>query len=560
MLPLWFQQAKQYMPTKYQLIINGYVKNVQKLSLYSTVPTTITTLILIYTYYFKPIIPMLNLTKVAKSEDEISSIISNITKLLQDYDDWDKSIIENIVETKSIHFFLNKINYTNNKELAESLSWLLAATDVKYSVLMHSKPQNQIFKIIQKWQMVFPVLVNIMSILASMTRCSDLTTKNQLIKDGILNVLFKQIDKLFFMENYHFGYSSLEYIEMISLTFRNITANRRAQKVQNYGAFTSILCLTLSKLYKLYVYLEDELTHECNHWYTDYCNNLLGIIKLGFKNVSTAFCQLIQNNYEMLDFIMLYRLTGNTGNILTDCINLLAYPNSAYIRHQFMRIFVIITADPESSYVQHIIDLGICEKIIEIFNQSALKFKVCDVEICNMLLLLSNIFASDYQWVMYMIKDNEIIDIILHYLQNNNAMEQIKNNSLTCINNALLLQTPEVTLRFLSYKNGLIIDILCSLLDNDDNIDLKFGKNISNEIECLHLVVTCTKAGNFDGEFNTNWMEKRFKQQNIAQILNKLKFIKSDNDSHTSYIDEEYLTTLGLKRFQSSIQYLSELI
>ena len=551
MVPTWCQKAKKHIPPQYILTVNGYVRNVQKLRLYSNIPTTITTMMLIYTYYFKPILSMLHSAKISKSDQEMLNIMINIQKLLNKHDKWEKSIINEITETKSINIYLDKTNHTFNQQLATILCWLLAATEhatgINHSVLMHSKPQTKIFKIILTWDRVFEVLANAMNILANISGCYDLSAKNELIQDGVLDVLRQEISTLFFVDHCEYDFSTLEYIEMIALTLKNLTHNRQPQQ-NNYHKYSTILCLTLHKLYKLNIYYQNKHNNTCY----DYSDSL-NIVKFGLKNITTAFVQLIKNNLDMLDVLML-RLDGY-ARLLTKCIQLLSYPKSRLVRHQIVKIFIYITADPESLHIDKLLDHGICEKIIEIFNDNESKMKLQNTQRSNMLLIISNIFASDYIHIISMLRDDKILDIIFNHLQKNYPVRQIKSNALACLNNAFATHTPEISNKLLNYKDGIIINILCSTLNNYNYIQiLQCAKKISDEMECLHHLIIEMKAN----ISNATWMMQRFKQQNITQILNKLKLIKKQKA--TFCVDEQYLLALGFTQYSSDIKYLSKLI
>ena len=546
MLRTWIQQGRKYIPRKYEVSVYGYIRNAEKLGFYTTIPTSIVLLILIYTHYFKPIIQMLIYLRDTNCTRLDLNITENITKLLDDQDYWDPEIINVVTERESLNIYLNKCHESLNELIAKRILWIIATveqqTDSNISVLMPSKPQRKIFEIMQRWSYSYPVLSSAMNVFANIAGGKDLSIKNELINDGILDILCEQVNKLYLMKSYQYSFCAFETLEMTSLTLRNLITDRRPQQ-NNYFQFSAIVTRSLSTAYKL------------NQYYTmikefakcDYLKDLLNIIKCTLKNIIYSFFQLIKNNYVMMDSLML-RLTDT--DILRECIELLSYSESKCVRCYLIKIFLCITCDPESLHVGTLIDKGFFDKIIKIFqsDKRKLKYELSSNERCNMLLILSNVLASDIEHVMFVLDNDELLEIIFHHLQNNYENKSVKNHSLSCLNNALANNSHDISLLLFTYNKGLLIKSLFSILDNI--IHLECGADVVNEMQCLKDMSIYMKV---NSEFK-DFMLKIFKDINIIQIFKKLGFVK--NQQKALCIDQQHLIKLGLKEFSPLITYL----
>ena len=544
------------MPRKYELTIYGYIRNVEKLGLYTTTPTAITLLILIYTYYFKPIIEMLISLQNSKCDDLDFNITKNVAKLLDDQNNWDLQIIKVVAETKALNIYLNKCNDSENELVAQRILWIIATieqqTDYYYnnsnaSVLMVSKPQQKIFQIMEKWRYSYPVLSAGMSIFANITGCDNIAMKDELITDGFLDVLCQEVRRLDYVvtkKNYEFCYYNYFMLEMISLTMINLTRDRQPQ-VNNYSKFSTIAAKSLTIAYKLnnhYIWIHDEFPNY------EHLNDLLNMIKCALKNTIYSCIQLIKNNYGMMDALMLSLII--TDDVLAKCIQFLSYSESKLVRLYLQQVFLCITCDAPIVHYGTLIDNGFFEKIIQIFDsdECKLKYKLSNNERCNFLLILSNVLASNFeQYVMTIVGNARLLQIIFNHLQNGD--KSIKNHSLSCLNNALAANSDQVSMLLLTYKNGLLIRALCSILD--DITHLQDGVDILHEMECLNKIaiyIFMKKNQKFKQE-----MFKICKDVNIIGIFKKLQFLKKNEQKST--FDEEYLTKLGLKRFSVDIKY-----
>ena len=56
----WIKTISTHIPLKFAYIVRGYIRNIENKGLYSTIPTVIMIKILIMTYYFQPLLTMLN--------------------------------------------------------------------------------------------------------------------------------------------------------------------------------------------------------------------------------------------------------------------------------------------------------------------------------------------------------------------------------------------------------------------------------------------------------------------------------------------------------------------
>ena len=92
-----------------------------------------------------------------------------------------------------------------------------------------------------------------MNMFANITEFDDIAIKDELITDGILDVLHPQLNKLHYivtMKNYVFCYYHYQMLEITSLTIRNLTKDRRP-KANNYNKFAIIAATSLSIAYTL---------------------------------------------------------------------------------------------------------------------------------------------------------------------------------------------------------------------------------------------------------------------------------------------------------------------
>ena len=204
MLRTWIQTARKSIPHKYELIIYGYIRNVEKLGLYTRTLTLIALLILIYTYYFKPIIQILKLLQKSNSHDLDFNITENVAKLLDDQNNWDPQIIKIVAETKSLNIYLNKCNNALNELVAQRILWLIATVEQQNdnshsSILIVNKPQQKIFEIMKKWRNSYHVLSSAMSIFATITGCEEISIKDELITDGILDASCQELNDLYYI-------------------------------------------------------------------------------------------------------------------------------------------------------------------------------------------------------------------------------------------------------------------------------------------------------------------------------------------------------------------------
>ena len=551
--PRWIKTISTHIPLKFAYIVRGYIRNIENKGLYSTIPTVIMIKILIMTYYFQPLLTMLNLIWTKNYDGDKLTIMNDIVKFLDPHESWDLSIVENICS--HIDNYLQTAITTLIQEVASVACWFLATaehqSDDNISIIMIKKPTKKLFEIFTVWEDNFHVLSSALNIFANITGTNDLSASRELIEHGIIDLLCEQSHKLHSMAYWKQGISSLEHSEMVSLTLRNLTKYEplMSEEEDSYDKYAQVLQLMLDLLCTLHKYFQNQLVIK-PEYINFYYMELLKSVELGLDNIVIAFCQMIKNNYEMLDLIM-NKLTTN-DRVLTKCFQLLSYPKNSRIRHNIIKVIKFITTDPEHLHIDALIDHGLINKIIQIFNgESELKFKLSKIQRGSMLSIIHNILDCEGMHVEIFSDNDKILQIILHHIQHDYNSKLIKGRAFSCFNNSLALHEPQIALKLIKFENGLIINIICS---NLDKCEANKMKSISYEMECIHHLIHEMKMSNS----LKKWIMVKLKNKSIIQIFLKLKLIKDEKDSFE--VDEEYLTELHLQKYSPDIKYLSKLI
>ena len=551
-MKIWIKKAKRHMPRRCPYTVYGYVRKIEDKGLSFTIPMQIIILILVYTFYYEAILSMLNLLKSSITEHERTGIMDNATELLNSDENWELSIINHIGEFA--HEFLDKAYQTCNEDLATLYIWLLSTAehqcDIHVSVIMmnDNDPLNKIFRNMDKWSNSYLVLTNHMNLFANIAATNDLSARNKLIEGGVLDELRKHTIIIYDMNNYKFNSTILEFVEMISLTIKNLT-HKKVKKLENGHKYSKIFCELFAKLCSLNKYFHfkhKQQHHQCISFYYEV---LLEMIELSLANTTLALAQMMRQSYSLMDILM-NELTQN-DRLLTKCIELLSYPNSRTIRHYLIRVFIYIASDTSSLHIESVMNYGLMDKIYEMLNSTKfeLKCELSKIERSNLLLLLSKMFDCDSQFVIVMMRNDEIIQTIFDHLQIHYKIKSIKKHALTCLNNAFAQRRSEISSKLITFNNGLIINILCLILN--DNAD---AKSICKEMKCIHYIMNEIRRT----DVNKELILQRLKKQNILQILKKFQFIKEEEDLFC--VDEQYLTKLGFKECVSDLIYLLHLI
>ena len=90
----WHKISTKYLSQSHHQIVDGYVRDVEKLKLYSLVPIPITSWILANTYFVEAFPNIIDKMKQSLHDKEKIKIMSDMTKLLDMQEDWDSQILK----------------------------------------------------------------------------------------------------------------------------------------------------------------------------------------------------------------------------------------------------------------------------------------------------------------------------------------------------------------------------------------------------------------------------------------------------------------------------------
>ena len=567
----WVRTASKLITPQYKLIIIGYVRSAEKLSLCfkSHVPYAIIIIILMYTYYYEGVISQLNnFIKLTNTSNSISIISKQCTlnnelskgiQLLAHQNHWDPKFIQILCNHEVIHRLLDVALLASNCQLIKQILWLLINLEAHEtsdkSVLIEFKPQNKLLQLVQQCHYVHDILSHIFNLFANMAGGKhDLESKKILIQEGILDALLVQIQRLISMDFSLFNYSICELIETITLTLRNL-ATKETPKRENWQQFVTIAILAFKTIinFKKYIY---QNPHEY------YCiSDLLQFIHSSLINLSHSFLHITKYEDELMDLLMVRLVATET---LTDLIKLLSFSPSMSVRSNITNLFIWISADDYSIHVRRLINYGIVDEIINIFKLDScnlLTFTMKKTQRSGLLLIISNLLATNFQICHLILSKDESLDIIVNHLKQYNR-NICKIYSLLCINNILFHAAldEEMVMKILHKENGYVIKHICCKLNKSNN--LENGKQICDVMECIHHIVKSMKI--FCNVKSLAY--SLFQRENIIEIFKKIKFIQIKNNDHNisilptsflfKHINDSYLRKLKLDEFYDAIEYL----
>lgn len=553
--------ANKYISKDHKNCIHGYVRNIEKLGLYSTIPYAIINRIIVNTYYFELFPNMIKLTmKPSQNESQQIVILQHMMNLLNQQQAWDQYIINHFDETEVMSYYLNKLKNSKCQKFINTTWSLLATIELNNtkssSILIKYNSHQIIFSTLHKFRS-FETISVCFHALAQMSNF-DAYGQNILINDNILEVLSVQVDRLFFQCNY--SYKILEIWYNVSSLQRNLSRNNPMPETES--KFAAILLLSLCKMIKFKHFVIQKkkeccLLNKCNQNITKVCQyKPMEILcdDVLFNLVLTLY--RLTNTISMLHLIISRMIKPQISlNLLKECINLLDNDRES-IRLQVIKFFNNIFFDSSIQNINMCLQYGLIDKYILLLTQK--KHTGSTDEQSNIIVSLSNLLCSTEDHQLLILSNNKLFQIILDALFSP-ELGVIK-SALYFVNNMFEINDQNISLKFLKAQDAQLIKAICYIIENVCIINDAAKPLILDEwityivMECLSYTVDLMKFKDTEN----HWIVSKLKSYNLIQILKKLNILKEIENKIC--VQREFLTENGLNIFITDLEYLSQTV